>query len=161
MHDLRMHRPLQRVRYWAGTLIGVRNATPSLSRNIAHGCTYSRGTRRHWRHLDYGTCRRPTGYSDRRHSAGGTTSGIPPLCALVRSGLSTGAAGMLTARRVTSPSESQRCLESLRWREEPTRCPPGGTIDSSNRADRCSYRDGHRECSPILHSQLPTRRSVT
>ena len=44
----------------------------------------------------------------------GTTSGIPPLCALVRSGLGTGAVGMLTARYVTSPSESQRCLESPR-----------------------------------------------
>ena len=53
--------------FGAGMIITSRNATPSLSRNTAHRCTYSRGTRRHWSHLDYGTCRRPTGYSDRRH----------------------------------------------------------------------------------------------
>ena len=87
--------------------------------------------------------------------AGGTTSGIPPLCALVRSGLSTGAVGMLTARCVTSPSESQRCLESLRRREEPTRCPPGGTIDSSNRADKCLGGDDvHVQSCELGRSRL-------
>ena len=124
--------------FGAGTIIGGQDATPSLSCNSAHGCThgctYYRGTRSHWlRDMS------PT-YRILRAAAlppiGGTTSGIPPLCALVRSGLSTGAVGMLTARCVTSPSESQRCLESLQRRQEPTRCPPSGTIDSSNRADR-------------------------
>ena len=126
-----------RTTFGAGTIIGGQDATPSLSCNSAHGCThgctYYRGTRSHWlRDMS------PT-YRILRAAAlppiGGTTSGIPPLCALVRSGLSTGAVGMLTARCVTSPSESQRCLESLQRRQEPTRCPPSGTIDSSNRAD--------------------------
>ena len=41
-----------------------------------------------------------------------TPSGIPIWCARVRSGLSTGAVGLLTARCVPSLRESRRCLES-------------------------------------------------
>ena len=116
------------VTYGAGTIIGVQYTTRSPPRGAVNRCPYRSKTRAVsglFRPRDMSPTARILG-PPAVPIAGRTMKVIPPLCAHVRSALSTaGVVGLLTARCLRSPSQSQRSPLSgeydLRtdWRSQP------------------------------------------